>query len=155
MTVIFDLDGTIALIDHRRHLVEPPDSNNEFPWKPDWDEFYRRCTIDKPNIPVILSLKALKDAGHTINIYSGRSDMVMMDTLSWLKEHLGDYANGIKLRMRSKKDYTPDEKLKEDWMNADFPDKSEVLCVFDDRDKVVAMWRRNGIPCFQVAPGKF
>jgi hypothetical protein len=31
----------------------------------------------------------------------------------------------------------------------------EVLCVFDDRDKVVKMWRENGINCFQVAPGDF
>jgi len=27
--------------------------------------------------------------------------------------------------------------------------------VFDDRDKVVNMWRENGIPCLQVAPGNF
>jgi len=27
--------------------------------------------------------------------------------------------------------------------------------VFDDRDQVVEMWRANGIPCFQVAPGNF
>ena len=26
---------------------------------------------------------------------------------------------------------------------------------FDDRDRVVAMWREEGVPCFQVAPGDF
>jgi hypothetical protein len=36
-----------------------------------------------------------------------------------------------------------------------FPDKSDILCIFDDRDKVVKMWRSNGIACFQVAPGDF
>jgi hypothetical protein len=29
------------------------------------------------------------------------------------------------------------------------------MCTFDDRDKVVKMWRDNGIICFQVAPGDF
>jgi len=27
--------------------------------------------------------------------------------------------------------------------------------VFDDRDRVVKMWRENGIRCFQVAEGNF
>jgi hypothetical protein len=30
-----------------------------------------------------------------------------------------------------------------------------LMAVFDDRDKVVAMWRRNGVACFQVAEGNF
>lgn len=30
-----------------------------------------------------------------------------------------------------------------------------VLCAYDDRDRVVVMWRAEGIPCFQVAPGDF
>jgi hypothetical protein len=51
--------------------------------------------------------------------------------------------------------FTSDDILKEEWLNQEFPDKQNLLCVYDDRDKVVAMWRRNGIPCFQVAPGDF
>ena len=38
-------------------------------------------------------------------------------------------------------------------MNDNESDK--FLCVYDDRDKVVAMWRRNGVACFQVAEGDF
>jgi hypothetical protein len=51
--------------------------------------------------------------------------------------------------------FTPDDILKEAWLREQFPDKNNILCVYDDRDKVVAMWRRNGISCFQVAPGDF
>ena len=38
-----------------------------------------------------------------------------------------------------------------------FPGKqiNRILCVFDDRTKVVNMWRENGLSCFQVAPGDF
>ena len=33
--------------------------------------------------------------------------------------------------------------------------KKEIICTFDDRDKVVNMWRENGLTCMQVAPGNF
>jgi len=38
-----------------------------------------------------------------------------------------------------------------------FPDdkRKDILCVFDDRQKVVDMWRKNGITCFQVNYGDF
>jgi hypothetical protein len=56
--------------------------------------------------------------------------------------------------MRPEKDYTPDDALKHKWlMELGGPDK--IFCVFDDRQKVVDMWRSHGITCFQVAPGKF
>jgi len=59
------------------------------------------------------------------------------------------------LRMRKNGDYTPDDVLKKAWLDELFPDKGYILCVFDDRDKVVNMWRREGLTCFQVAPGNF
>jgi hypothetical protein len=50
----------------------------------------------------------------------------------------------------------PDDELKESWLNnPEIIDKNRVVAVFDDRDKVVKMWRKNGIPCFQVAEGNF
>jgi hypothetical protein len=37
----------------------------------------------------------------------------------------------------------------------DHLDINDVFCVVDDRQKVVDMWRENGLTCFQVAPGDF
>jgi len=34
-------------------------------------------------------------------------------------------------------------------------DKSRLVAVFDDRDRVVKMWRDVGVTCFQVADGEF
>ena len=85
--VIADLDGMIALIEHRRH----------------W--------LDKFKVPFQL------------------------------------------LKMRPADDFTPDEKLKRQWI-AEY-DLANILCVFDDRKKVVDMWRELGLTCFQVAPGDF
>jgi hypothetical protein len=55
--------------------------------------------------------------------------------------------------MRPAGDFTKDEILKESWIKE--YDLSEILCVFDDRSCVVEMWRRQGLTCFQVAPGEF
>ncbi len=51
--------------------------------------------------------------------------------------------------------FMPDDQLKKLWLDQLFPNTDDVLCVFDDRDKVVKMWRENGLSCLQVAEGNF
>jgi len=145
MIVIFDLDGTLALIDHRRHLVENRQASND-----DWRTFFAACIDDEPNVPVITILQSLKYQGFEIIIFSGRSDEVRPQTENWLQKHNIPYD---RLVMRKEGDHRPDEKLKRNWLKG--MDKSKILCVFDDRDKVVRMWREEGLTCFQVAPGDF
>ena len=158
---IFDLDGTLALIEHRRHLVEGPSK--------DWRAFFAACVDDLPNEPVIRTLHGLRAAGAEIWIWSGRSDEVREQTVAWLIEHrclTGLAAAATKLpgwpfhaesfRMRKAGDFTPDEKLKFGWLaDMEPPERNRLTAVFDDRDKVVRMWREAGVPCFQVAPGEF
>jgi phosphoglycolate phosphatase-like HAD superfamily hydrolase len=182
--VIFDLDGTLALIDHRRHLVEkklawemhlqtlPPEDIRSLritdymdrhmerwvkstAWKPNWDEFYNLCDKDEPNTPVIEVFKHLRsshsDKSFKLIIFSGRSEVVREKTEFWLEN------NGIqpeKLYLRPDNDYTPDDYMKRKWLN-ELGGHERVFCVFDDRQKVVDMWRSYGITCFQVAPGNF
>lgn len=91
---------------------------------------------------------------YKILIFSGRSDEVRSQTEGWLRQHgLHQGLEYDDLRMRPAGDCRPDEELKRSWLAE--MDKSEILCVFDDRDKVVQMWRSEGIVCFQVAPGNF
>ena len=50
--VIADLDGTIALIEHRRHWLDVskhPDLLSDERWR----KFFAECVNDKPNLPVI------------------------------------------------------------------------------------------------------
>lgn len=150
MNVIFDLDGTLALIDHRKHFIEGP--------KKDWNGFFMACVDDKPNDKIISVNKALSKMGYHIEIWSGRSDLVWVETYEWLRKYNIQYSN---IRMRKEGDYTPDHKIKEMWLNefmgrnsSLWPERENML-VFDDRDKVVKMWRNNGITCCQVAPGDF
>ena len=141
---IFDLDGTLALIEHRRHFVEGE--------KKDWPAFFRACVNDAPNQPVIDTLQRLSDTGAEIWIWSGRSDEVRAETEAWLEAH------GIEcvLTMRKAGDHQPDEKLKGAWLDEmKSEDRARLVAIFDDRDRVVAMWRNKGVACFQVAPGNF
>ena len=196
---IFDLDGTLALIDHRRHLVERdscstcrgvrvvkrepvqvdprpvPDRHGQPVYlpvmdtcptcegsgkqKPNWPAFFRACVDDAPNWPVIATMHALLKSGADVQIWSGRSAEVMNETLTWLHRWVfgGDIdADEVQLVMRREGDFTPDEQLKAGWHDAlSELDRRRLVAVFDDRQKVVDMWRSKGVACFQVAPGEF
>lgn len=142
MFIVFDLDGTLANNDHRTHLVDRTRG------KPDWRAFFAACDQDTPHWHIIAVFHAMVAAGHTVEIWSGRSDEVRDKTERWLTDH---GLSGVWLRMRSEGDYTPDEVLKCSWLDRfGRPD-----LVFDDRAKVVSMWRENGIPCCHVAEGNF
>ncbi|MFH4530221.1 phosphatase domain-containing protein [Vibrio diabolicus] len=147
-TVLVDLDGTLALNKHRSHFISKSNRN-----KPDWISYFNACDKDQPNVPVIESVNALKQQGHYIHIFSARGDIVRDKTIKWLSLHGVMYD---KLTMREMDTYTPDEILKRFWLLDFYPNyKEDILCVFDDRDKVVKMWRELGLVCFQVAEGNF
>ena len=147
-TIIFDLDGTLALIDDRRALATRPDG------KINWKVFFdpKNIQLDQPNTPVIAMAKMLKAQGHSVVIFSGRDSISRAQTIDWLNQF--DVPFDV-LKMRPQGSFTPDDKLKQNWLDQLFPDKSDILCIFDDRDKVVKMWRDNGLTCFQVNYGNF
>jgi hypothetical protein len=141
--ILFDLDGTLALIEHRQHYVRGK--------KKRWRDFFAACIDDTPNAPLITLLHVLYRQ-FQIYIVSGRSDEVRAQTEDWLLRHQVPYH---RLIMRKEGDYTPDNVLKRSWVEDGTLPKNRILCVFDDRDKVVKMWREMGLPCYQVAEGNF
>jgi phosphoglycolate phosphatase-like HAD superfamily hydrolase len=149
---IFDLDGTLALIEHRRHFVELTGGRE----KADWRAFFAACVKDEPNWPVISTMNALLKSGADVQVWSGRSAEVMNETLAWLQSFFEVDAEEVGLLMRREADFTPDDQLKQTWLKAlNEYDRRRLVAVFDDRQKVVDMWRANGVACFQVAPGDF
>jgi len=151
--IIFDLDGTLADIENRRKLSVKANG------KMDWDIFFssRLVETDEPKESVIEMARVLSNAGHKIAILSGRSKATKQVTMDWLDKHEVPF-NVLKLRPTSHPwKFMPDDKLKQGWLDDLWPDdkKDNIVCVFDDRDKVVQMWRENGLNCFQVAEGAF
>ena len=150
---IFDIDGTVALIDHRVHILDEKYDSDR------WRRFYAACDQDLPNTPVIKTMERLKLCGAEILFFSGRSDEVRGKTVEWLAEHTSFMSFELTpavLSMRQLGDYTADDELKRSWLDGMLPeDRNRITAVFDDRDKVVKMWRDSGLCCFQVADGNF
>ena len=146
-TVIFDFDGTLALVDKRREIAKKPNG------KIDFDIFYdpQYIELDEPNSSVIELAKMYKRNGYEIVIVSGRSDRTKEATERWLEKYGILYDRMI---MRKRKNFTPDNELKERWLEK-YLDRDDIRVVVDDRQRVVDMWRRNGLNVFQVANGNF
>lgn len=141
---IFDLDGTLANNDHREHFVTGEDKQ--------WDEFFEACDKDKPVMEVIDVARSLYHGGHSIYIFTGRSASVEEKTKKWLEENKVPFD---KLVMRPEENYTPDQELKWKMVQDHVGNPDRIQAVFDDRNKVVKMWREKGIKCFHVAEGDF
>lgn len=146
---IFDLDGTLADIRHRLHYIERAPKR--------YDLFFEACVDDKPNLPVTRILDTLQWENEIL-IFSGRSEVVRSKTIRWLYSHtnLSQAQVRVGLRMRASGDYTPDHELKRKWLHEMSQEqRSRIVGVFDDRDRLVRMWREEGLTCFQVAEGNF
>lgn len=143
--VLFDIDGTIALIDHRRPLL---DGN-----KPDWRSFNSKMGDDTPNYPVVDLYKTLWDSQkYQLILVSGRGEEYRRITEIWLTWNSIPFD---KVLMRSLNDFRPDFEIKQEILDQLRAEGNEISFVVDDRSSVVDMWRSNGIVCLQCANGNF
>lgn len=189
--IIFDLDGTLADCEHRRHFVDPTKNPEYFhmqadgmtrvsvgyfkpregssgfiKFQPDWKSFHEACSQDKPIIPSWHIFNCMAQ-WCDVQIWSGRCESVRDKTIHWLMNrcplkptYWNEESWNHVLKMRPIGDSTPDDQLKEKWLNERCSDlitakmegkntvKHDIQFVFDDRPKVVRMWRRRGIFVF-------
>ena len=156
--IICDVDGTIADVRHRLHYIQNEDGSKKA--KPDWDAFHAACVDDTPFRDVIRVVDTLRmgtcGCGYgRLDLYflSGRNDVVREQTEGWL-EDVGDFGNYAGLLMRKAGDRRPDMQIKLEMMRELGFTPNDVLCIFDDRQCVVDMWRANGYRVMQVAAWK-
>lgn len=166
--IIFDLDGTLANCEHRRNFVDPEkdiqlikgndgkyfDVLTGKKWHANWKAFYEACDKDEPIQPVVNIWNSfeVEIACNWANlaIWSGRCESVREKTLDWLENNLygsKKYFNSI-LKMRPIGNNTPDDQLKERWLDEEIADGKTIDFCFDDRPKVIRMYRRREIFVF-------
>lgn len=127
--IIVDLDGTLAVIDHRN----PYDAG--------------RCEEDGLN-PVVAGIAA----AHELVLCSGRMETFRAETERWLAAHGIAYEA---LFMRADGDLRKDSVVKRELFDKHIRGHWNIRFVLDDRNQVVDMWRSLGLVCLQVAEGDF
>jgi predicted kinase len=140
--VLVDLDGTVALKDRADGARG-------------WHE-YDRVGEDLPNWPVIEMVNLIHEAKHAEVVFmSGRKDYCREQTRMWLGRNVGKWTFDCELFMRADEDNREDSIVKHELFDKYIRGKAHVVGAFDDRDRVVAMWRAIGLQVYQVAPGNF
>lgn len=138
VTLIVDIDGTLADDGHRKDLI------------PDWDRYFDAMGEDTPHHAIVELVNAMYESGYYVVLCTGRPDSHREDTEAWLLEHEISHHD---LRMRAAGDHRSSVEVKSDLV----PDSylENVLFAIDDRNQDVAMWRSRGIPCLQPRDGDF
>ena len=133
--VMCDIDGTLALMGDRG----PYD--------------FERCGTDRLNEPVRRALVSFRLANDDwIVLLSGRGEEYRPQTETWLAQHQVPYDE---LWMRPAGDRRRDDIVKAELFDEHVRHRYAVHVSLDDRDRVVALWRRMGIPTWQVNYGAF
>ena len=142
--VVFDIDGTLADLSHRRHFVASKPKN--------WNAFDAAIPFDKPFDDIIYVLKTYYKLKHKIILCSGRSERTRTVTVNWLRANDIPYTQ---LYMRTDNDHRQDSIVKVELLNMIREEHGEPFLWFDDRQQVVDAIRAQGVRVLQVAPGDF
>ena len=145
-TVIFDIDDTLADASRRKHWSA---------FKPhEFEAFFADIENDPVILPIKRMITVMHNAGYNLVVATGRSEKYRDGTLKWL-ENNGMKSDFDDFWFRKDGDYRDDTIVKYE-MLLDMRAKGyNPVYAFDDRDRVVKMWRDNGLTCFQVAEGNF
>ena len=143
--IVFDLDGTICNVDHRRHWVASKPKN--------WAAWNAGIPFDMPNEDIVWMLNSFHNRNDTrIVICSGRGEEYRAVTEKWLDEN---FIYFDALYMRAAKDNRKDSIVKVELLQQIRYDYGNPWLWVDDRQQVVDSIRAEGVRVLQVAPGDF
>jgi hypothetical protein len=141
---IFDMDGKLCNDGHRRHYLADG--------KKDWVGWFNDMDKDPVHEVVAQFYEYAVERNIPVFICTGRDETYRDVSQFWLDEH-GFLVD--ELYMRRKGDRRDDSIVKKEMLEEIRALGYNPVLVFEDRDRVVKMWRENGVRCFQVAPGDF
>ena len=131
--VLFDIDNTLANMDHRLHYLDRGHV--------DWVEFENEAIYDQPIVETIKMAQACNALGLQVWCWSGRSERIRKVTEVWLKTNAVPYQQLLLTPVDNK---TPMPLVKLRWLdNAPVP-RDRVICAYDDDPNVVNVLRERG-----------
>jgi phosphoglycolate phosphatase-like HAD superfamily hydrolase len=142
--IVFDIDGTLANIEHRRSFVATKPKN--------WKAFNAGIPNDTPHEDIVDLVHLFWDAGHRVVLCSGRGEESREVTEKQMMAFGVPYH---RLFMRPAGDHRPDDIIKVELLQQIRKDWGNPTYWFDDRTRVVNAIRAEGVRVLQVAPGDF
>lgn len=158
MDVIFDIDGTLADGSHRMHHIQSKPKN--------WKAFFEAQVDDPPIKPVVNLLQELWATHNTILFCTARPEDYRAQTEKWLKDVVMNapwWPNPVYPRpnrepllyMRAKGDFRNDDIVKSELLDQMIREGYDPVIAFEDRKRVVKMFRERGLIVCHVAEGDF
>lgn len=150
--VVTDLDGTLADITHRRHHVDKMPK--------DWNSFFLPEEILKDKVRMdVWNQVAMAHATNSVRsdkrallvAVSARPERCRQATVEWLEKH-GMLGRIDALLMRADRDSRQDDIVKRE-IHDKYLKNHEVTVVFDDRPRVIRVWRELGLNVEDVGDG--
>jgi phosphoglycolate phosphatase-like HAD superfamily hydrolase len=153
MLVVFDLDGTLADVTHRLHYIRPnppidPVTGKKV--KRRFDLFHHACVDDGVIEPVAhLYRQFCADPNVVVVALSGRDASTLEKTKEWFLSK--DLPLPDELLLKSGDQNTPDIEQKRTIANRiEKTYGKPITMVFEDRLRVVNMWKERGTFVFDV-----
>jgi predicted kinase len=130
---IVDIDGTIA---NHEGVRSPYDTS--------------RYHLDAAHENVIATVGSLAGLGYVILFVSGRDSAYRAVTERWIEDNTAITVSSENLFMRPEGDKRNDAIVKHELFHEHIAGKYNVVGVFDDRGRVLRMWRAIGLTTFAV-----
>ena len=143
-TIVFDIDGTLADIEHRLPYIEKDRA------KRDWKSFNALCPHDEPIQPIIDVCNEFFKKGKFIVLCTAREESMRKGTVEWLDKHGVNYHS---LMMRPLKNFKDDTLIKGDMVDILLKNNCEIELVYDDRPKVIRMFEARNLPVVDCGNG--
>jgi phosphoserine phosphatase len=142
--IVFDIDGTLANIEHRRGFVASKPKN--------FKAFNAAIPQDTPHEEIVFLAQTFYALGNQVILCSGRGEEEREVTVKQMEDFNVKFD---KLFMRSAKDYRKDSIVKVELLAQIREEFGTPYLWFDDRQQVVDAIRAEGVKVCQVAPGDF
>jgi FMN phosphatase YigB (HAD superfamily) len=143
-TVIFDIDGTLANVEHRLHFLKENPAN--------WSAWENASPQDLPVVATTLIARMfLEKKNITTRFWSSRPAARRITTLEWLKENISERISDWQLKLRPNRDNLPAAELKRVWLTSLTENPGQdILCVFENDVRVKLMYEQYAIPVFHI-----